>query len=990
MNAKDLKIGTQLKLGSCLLLLFVVVLGVVSYTQNEQIHQQTEIMYNHPLKVRRAIDALSDDVLQMLVNMRGLPHADNNQEISEIIEKTDIFDADTKKQLEVLYERFLGPRTDVDAIANSIVQYRNNRAESIRLLREGKKEDVVARLKPLGAGGIQATKALDCIKVVDAFAVKKGDELYANSIKLNSSLKRQLFMLVITILILSLIINYALLRSIRTPLKELIDATTRFRKGDMDARSAYESHNEFGELSTSFNTLAHSIQINSDLDKKIASLAGLMLSEYDAKKFFQATLNALAEHTGSQMAAIYLLSADNKTFEHFESTGIDDNARQSFAADSFEGEFGATLYSRKIQHIKNIADDTRFVFHTVSGTFVPHEIITLPILVDSAVIAIISLATVSTYSKQSIQLVENILVTLCARVEGIMGYHKMKEYSEQLDLQNRELESQKTELTSQSVELVTQNTELEMQKKQLDEASRLKTNFLSNMSHELRTPLNSVIALSGVLNRRLAKQIPDEEYSYLEIIERNGKHLLMLINDILDISRIEAGREEIEITKFNADNLVSEVVSMIHPQAVQKNIELLHTASETNIPIVSDADKCRHILQNLIGNAVKFTEEGRVEIAVRQGENTVEFEVADSGIGIEEQHLVHIFDEFRQADGCTSRKFGGTGLGLAIAKKYAHLLGGTISVTSTPGIGSQFLLTLPLHYSADNRIVEGESADFLNHSIKQAPQKNASGLSTKTILLVEDSEPAIIQLKDILEDEGYQILIARNGEEALGTISQVVPDAMVLDLMMPGIDGFEVLETIRNAERTSHIPVLILTAKHIIKEELKFLKRNNVHQLIQKGDVNRIELQNAVSKMVRPETLEEPKPPREQQVMEGIPVVLVVEDNSDNMLTAKALLADSFTVIEAVDGSTGIEMARNYKPHLILMDIALPGMSGIEAFKLIRNDPRLQHIPVIALTASAMTSDRETILAHGFDAYVAKPVNEDLLFASINELLYGK
>jgi len=163
MNAKDLKIGTQLKLGSCLLLLFVVVLGVVSYTQNEQIHQQTEIMYNHPLKVRRAIDALSDDVLQMLVNMRGLPHADNNQEISEIIEKTDIFDADTKKQLEVLYERFLGPRTDVDAIANSLVQYRNNRAESIRLLREGKKEDVVARLKPLGAGGIQATKALDCI-----------------------------------------------------------------------------------------------------------------------------------------------------------------------------------------------------------------------------------------------------------------------------------------------------------------------------------------------------------------------------------------------------------------------------------------------------------------------------------------------------------------------------------------------------------------------------------------------------------------------------------------------------------------------------------------------------------------------------------------------------------------------------------------------------------------------------------------------------------
>ncbi|MDA3823948.1 MAG: ATP-binding protein [Bacteroidales bacterium] len=204
------------------------------------------------------------------------------------------------------------------------------------------------------------------------------------------------------------------------------------------------------------------------------------------------------------------------------------------------------------------------------------------------------------------------------------------------------------------------------------------------MSHELRTPLNSIIALSGVLNRRLEDEIPTEEYSYLEVIERNGKHLLSLINDILDISRIEAGYEEVEISEFNTNNMITEVVRMLHPQARLKNIELLHIDSELNITANTDADKCSHIMQNLISNAVKFTESGKVEITAQQSENMIVITVVDTGIGISEQHISHIFEEFHQADGSTSRRFGGTGLGLAIAKKYAHLLGGTISVKAPP------------------------------------------------------------------------------------------------------------------------------------------------------------------------------------------------------------------------------------------------------------------------------------------------------------------
>ena len=573
---------------------------------------------------------------------------------------------------------------------------------------------------------------------------------------------------------------------------------------------------------------------------------------------------------------------------------------------------------------------------------------------------------------------------------GILAYYKLKKILLKLEQQNSELEVQKTELSMQSTELMQQNSELEIQKSQLGEANRLKTNFLSNMSHELRTPLNSIIALSGVLSRRLSKILPEEESSFIEVIERNGKNLLKLINDILDISRIEAGREEVEISTFNPFNLVKEVIGVIQHQAKQKNVELICTGEEHDVFINSDVSKCRHILQNLISNAVKFTERGKVEILIIQSEKNITITVSDTGIGISEEHLPHIFDEFRQADSSTSRRFGGSGLGLAIAKKYANLLGGTITVKSTPEIGSEFIVSLPINYDAKNRIIETEKHSTYKHAIQQPSFNVTSVTSQKTILLVEDSEPAIIQMKDFLEESGYHLLVAHDGSEALHVLTHTIPDAIILDLMMPGIDGFEVLQTIREAESTTHIPVLILTAKHITKDELSFLKKNNIHQLIQKGDINRSELLSAVETMLTPKSIIPVSFIKMPQVIEGKPVVLVVEDNPDNLITVRSILADKFTVLEAMNGKSGLEMTLEHKPHLILMDIALPDIDGIQTFQAIRKNPEMGQIPIIALTASAMIQDREAILAHGFDAYISKPIDVHLFYKVINEVLYGK
>ena len=990
MNLKNLKIGTQLKLGFSLLLLMALALGAVSFTQHHKLHEQTEKIYNHPLQVRRAIGNLNLEIMTIHRDMKNLFLATDAKELGEDLDRMERSKAEVFVQIDILYRQYLGPRSDIDTLRQAFVTWNSMRAETIRLLRAGENEKAAQRTKASGVAGKQAENIMSAVQKIDDFALGKGDEFHTEANELITTLNQQLALLVATTLLLSLITGYILLRNIRQPLKELTGAAQGLHKGAMGTRSSYTAKNEFGELSASFNAMAETIQLNIDLNNKAATLADLMLEEDDAGKFFQTTLTNLAAETGSQLAAAYLLSDDKKTFAHFASIGMDSQAKPTFAADSFEGEFGAALATQEVQHLKNLPHETRFLFHTTAATFLPGEIITIPI-VTNKVVAIISLATLGSYDQQSLQLINKIHPTLNSRIEGILAYRQMKQFSAQLEQQNRELESQKTELTEQSTELAAQNSELEMQKNKLDEASRLKTNFLSNMSHELRTPLNSVIALSGVLRRRLNSQIPEEEYSYLEVIERNGKHLLLLINDVLDIARIESGHEEIEASTFNVNTLLAEVSEMINPQARQKGIELLHTESDAHLAMTSDVAKCRHILQNLIGNAVKFTNQGTVTVASQQKGGKIEVTVADTGIGIEEHHLQHIFDEFRQADNSTSRKFGGTGLGLAIAKKYANLLGGTITVKSTPGTGSEFTLTLPLHYAEANRIITTDAGSDLKHVIQRAPEKVPPSTCGKTILLVEDSEPAIIQLRDFLEESGYEILISRNGAEALEIIEKNVPDAIILDLMMPGVDGFEVLQTIRHAERTAHIPVLILSAKHITKDDLKFLKRNNIHQLIQKGDVNRHELQNAVAKMVTAATVETKIIPRRPRAtIEGRPVILVVEDNPDNMLTVKALLAENYQIIEAIDGPAGIEKAIEHRPHLILMDIALPGMDGIAAFKTIRNKARLQHVPVIALTASAMTSDRETILAHGFDAYIPKPIHDELFFRTILEVLYGE
>jgi len=993
MTAKNFKVSAQLTLSFVAIFTIMFVLGAVVYMQADKIHGQTVDIYNHPLKVRTAIGKLQSDILKMRLGNRDLLLATSSKEQQDAIMMMELAESDAQTQFEEIRTNFQDASGMVDSAFADFVNWKIAREENTRLAMAGDIEKVKESVRVNGRVGNYREKLIIHVNSIDKAAGNKASMIYNESTRWSNNLHLTLIWAILIACLLSMVVVANLLKNIIVPIKQLINVTNRFKNGDLEARSFLEYNNEFGVLSDSFNSMVESIQTERNLAFKTEMLTNAMFSVNNSHKFFRELLPAFAQLTNSQMAAVYLLTEDKAHYVHYESVGLNEDAtNHTFSAKGLHGEFGAVLASHKIEYIRKIPHDTQFIFQSVSGKIIPREIITIPILASNEVIAIISLGSIRRYSDEDNQLVEKTFDILTARVEGILTYRIMRKYSKQLVEQNDELEIQRNEMEHQSIELSAQNSELEVQKNQLHEASRLKTNFLSNMSHELRTPLNSVIALSGVLNRRLFEKIPAEEYSYLEIIERNGKHLLSLINDILDISRIEAGREDIEITQFNPNQLVDEIISMLRQQAVQKNVELGYKFCDTECTISSDIDKCRHILQNLIANAVKFTEVGRVEVSILKDNENIKFTVSDTGIGISKQSIEHIFDEFRQADGSTSRRFGGTGLGLAIAKKYAALLGGSIEVESVLDEGSVFTLTMPLNFEVKSRITDSiELQDLglpnLNDNTHQIKALN------KTVVLIEDSELTVALLTDSIEEVDCKVVSVTKEALAPEIIHDVKPDAIVLDLMAHGIVHLKALQAIIDNKFVSQIPVLILTSKYIPKDDMAMLKRSNVHQLVQKKAVNKTEFQNALAAIVDSKQFNGKdlhSKLRRILLVQDKPTVLVVEGNPDNMTTVKAMLADQFNVVEAVDGYDGIAKAKLHKPNLILMDIPLLGLDGIEAFKSIRKMEELQNIPIVALTASAMTTEREAILAYGFDAYLVKPIDDKVFFKTIDVVLYGK
>jgi signal transduction histidine kinase/CheY-like chemotaxis protein len=980
MKLRDLNIGLQLRLGLGAILLFVAILGLTAWQQASSLWQETQGLYDHPFAVGQALRELKADVIAMHLGMKGLCLAQDDRERAAILQTVEAHEADALRQLQVASERYLGPRADVEAVSRALAQWRAYREESVRLMRAGQTAEVISRVNTGEAGGPNEM-VMTPLRTMLAFADNRAYQFFQQAQEHKDVLLLRGEAILGIILLLSLAISYLLLRGIRHPLRDLTATVQAYQGGRLSARSRVAGGNEFGVLAASFNTLLDLAQEQNQRQENAAKIAEVMLKEKELGPFCRQLLLSLLELTDSQAGAVYLLDPGHTVFEHFHSIGLGGRARTAFSAGQLEGQFGPALASRRMQRITDIPADTPFSFATVGGDLQPREILTIPVLVGQEVLAMVCLTSLRGYQEPALALLEDIVDTLSARLGGVLAFEQISALAGKLEEHNRELELQKQELAAQTAELGEQNVELEMQKRQLDEANRLKSSFLANMSHELRTPLNSVIALAGVLHRRLDGRVSDEERGYLEVIARNGKHLLALINDILDLSRLEAGREEINLSRFSLRELADEVLALLEPQAREKNLALVSLVGGDLPPLRSDPAKCRHILQNLVGNAVKFTEAGRVEISASLEGQTVRVAVTDTGIGIQAQHLSQVFDEFRQADESSARKYGGTGLGLAIARKYATLLGGGIEVASTPGQGSTFSFWLPLN--PDSALTGLAPAPYTPPERRATAQPPGSGQG-RGILVVEDSEPAVIQLKDILTGEGYAVTVARDGRQALARIQAAPPDAVILDLMMPEVDGFQVLAAIRGNPQTLDLPVLILTAKHVTKEELAFLKGNNIQQLIQKGDISKTELLSAIARMTAPA-------PPEAAPQAAPAVILVADPDADHLATVKALLADAYTVITAGQDREVVQEALAGRPDLILLGIPQPEAAA-RVLEALKKEAPLSQVPVIALVDPGPPGQPglgELLLARGFAGCLTRPVDPLQLQRAIREALHA-
>jgi len=547
------------------------------------------------------------------------------------------------------------------------------------------------------------------------------------------------------------------------------------------------------------------------------------------------------EETDSCMAAFYIRNeAEPGKLDLVASVGLPPDTLRSIALSSLEGQFGAPVLSNEVL-LLDIPPARSPAFHTIAGQLLPAQLLTLPITVREEPVALFAIGSLTPYSEEYKHAFSIVREGLNAAMANLLAGERERELVQDLQAANQELAAQSEELEYQARELENQNAELNIQRRKAEEAGRLKTEFLSNMSHELRTPLNSVLALSRVLRAEGKERLTNEEQEYLDIIERNGKNLLALINGILDLSKIEAGRENLRLKETQASRLLLETAESMRPLAREKGISIDCDLPQDLPSIVTDEEKLRRIIINIAGNAVKFTETGGVRFCASADVNGVLVAIEDTGIGIEAEELPFIFDEFRQSDGSMARKFEGTGLGLAIAKKYAELLGIDISVTSRPGSGTAFTLRIPsspvLRTDAQASTSEPEtSADF------------AARRRKPHLHIVEDNPIASMHIRRMLEQEGFRVSTFPGGRASLDSMETEIPDGIVLDLMMPDMDGVEFLKELRR--RKWAIPVLVLTAKVLTPEDAKFLNENGIRFLALKGSVDPGDLVRKIWKMI--------------------------------------------------------------------------------------------------------------------------------------------
>jgi HAMP domain-containing protein/CheY-like chemotaxis protein/signal transduction histidine kinase len=958
--------------------------------------------------------------------------------------------------------------------------------------------------------------------------------------------------------------------------RAIAEVATAVTKGDLTRSIQVDASGEVAELKDNINTMIENLRLTTNrnteqdwLKTNLARFTGMLQGQRELATVGRMLLSELAPLVSAQQGVIYQMEAETPGMMRLLSAFADSVEGHQETVRLGEGLVGQCALEKRRMLITDLPESTVPVR---SGLFeaVPRNVIVLPVLFEDRVKAVIELASLNVFTPSHLAFLEQLTASIgivLNSIEATMQTEGLLKQSQQLavELQTQQKELQQTneQLAQKAKQLAEQNAEVERKNQEIEQArgaleekakelaltSKYKSEFLANMSHELRTPLNSILVLGQQLADNPDTNLTPKQVEFARTIHAAGTDLLNLISDILDLSKIESGTVSVEAEEVFFGSLIEMVARPFRHEAENRRLAFeIETDPHLNRSLVTDSKRLQQVLKNLLSNAFKFTEQGGVRLSVSTAASgwatghqvlsnagsVVAFEVSDTGIGIPADKQRIIFEAFQQADAGTSRKYGGTGLGLAISRELASLLGGEIQLRSTPGKGSTFTLFLPqtyvgpasqstsisnaphhgprlelpvssmaamedpaevleddrtkihagdavlliveddVHYarilcdlSRDNGfkvLIASRGAEalalarefhptavsldvslpdmlgwtVLNH-MKQDPSTRhipvqmltvdedwhhglshgafafvtkpttTEGLNAaiarireysaprrKRLLVVEDEPAQQVSIEALLGHDDIDVLVLSTGADALRAVETEQFDCLVLDLRLPDMSGFELLEHLKQTKAGPELPVVVFTGRDLSPEEdarLHMLARSVIVKDVESPerllDETSLFLHRVVADLPEEKRRMLDRLHRSDEALVGKKVLIVDDDVRNIFALSSVLERRGMTVLTAGTGREAIAMVESTSDlAIVLMDIMMPEMDGYETMQVIRQNPQFRRLPIIALTAKAMKGDREKCLEVGASEYLAKPVNTEQLLSACRMWLH--
>ncbi len=784
--------------------------------------------------------------------------------------------------------------------------------------------------------------------------------------------------------------------------RAIAEVATAVTKGDLTRSIQVEASGEVAELKDNINTMIDNLRLTTDrnteqdwLKTNLARFTGMLQGQRDLATVGRMLLSELAPLVNAQQGVIYQMETEEiggmVLLSAFADDGENGHLRRLKIGDGLVGQVAAEKRRMLISDLPEKTVPIR------SGLFqsVPRNVIVLPVLFEDRVKAVIELASLNAFTASHLAFLEQLTASIgivLNSIEATMQTEGLLKQSQQLaaELQTQQKELQQTneqlaqkaqQLAEQNVEVERKNQEIEQARRALEEkakelalTSKYKSEFLANMSHELRTPLNSILVLGQQLSENPDHNLTPKQVEFARTIHGAGTDLLNLISDILDLSKIESGTVSVEAEEVFFANLLEMVARPFRHEAENRRLAFeVHSDPKLTRSLVTDSKRLQQVLKNLLSNAFKFTEHGSVQLDVSVADkgwsedhpilngaaSVVAFEVTDSGIGIAPDKQRIIFEAFQQADASTSRKYGGTGLGLAISRELASLLGGEIQLRSTPGHGSIFTLYLPLTYvgpsaskltPADWRTpstpLKLSNIVVSEHPVEQVADDRDNLQPDDAVLLIVEDDPHYARvLCDLSRDKGFKVLVALRGAEALSLAREFRPTAISLDVFLPDMLGWTVLNHLKQDPATRHIPVQMLT----LDEDRQHGLARGAFAFVTKPS-NPDDLESALSR------IKEYSAPRRKRL-------LIVEDNPAEQLSIRELLGyEDIDVIVAATGGEALERVGQESLDCVVLDLRLPDMTGFDVLERLRDMPAVSDLPVVVFTGKELSPEEDARL----------------------------